>query len=126
MTLDADVGVHRQPAGRRRARCIGGLVQGIGLALSEDFDDLEKHTTMVACGLPYIKDAPDALELDFLETPRPSGPFGAGGLRRAAAVRRRTPRSSTPSTMPAARGSRTCRRGRRRCSRRCRRPWPEA
>src|SRR5208283_2789976 len=34
----------------------GGLAQGIGLALSEDFEDLKKHTNLVNCGLPYPKD----------------------------------------------------------------------
>ena len=57
----------------------GGIAQGIGLALTEDFDDLEKHTTMVKCGLPYILDVPDDLEMNYVETPRPSGPFGAAG-----------------------------------------------
>ena len=78
MTLNADVGViaNRQAV---EGQMYGGLVQGIGLALSEDFDDIEKHTNMLAAGIPYIKDAPDALELNFLETPRATGPFGAGG-----------------------------------------------
>ncbi len=31
----------------------GGVAQGIGLALKEDFEDLEKHTSLIACGLPY-------------------------------------------------------------------------
>jgi aldehyde oxidoreductase len=78
MTMHADVGVH---ANRLAVdgQLIGGMVQGIGLALTEDFDDLEKHTTMVKCGLPYILDAPDKLEVDYVETPRPSGPYGAAG-----------------------------------------------
>ncbi|NLJ26544.1 MAG: molybdopterin-dependent oxidoreductase [Deltaproteobacteria bacterium] len=58
----------------------GGLVQGIGLALTEDFEDLKKHTNLVACGLPYIKDAPDTLNLIYVETPREHGPFGASGV----------------------------------------------
>ncbi|NTU48124.1 MAG: molybdopterin-dependent oxidoreductase, partial [Syntrophobacteraceae bacterium] len=58
----------------------GGLAQGIGLALSEDFEDLKKHTTLVGCGLPYTKDIPDVLELHYIETPRPNGPFGAAGV----------------------------------------------
>lgn len=58
----------------------GGLVQGIGLALSEDFEDLKKHTTLIACGLPYIKDAPDAIDVHYVQTPRPYGPFGAAGV----------------------------------------------
>ena len=78
MTMHADVGVH---ANRLAVdgQLLGGLVQGIGLALSEDFDDLEEHTTLVKCGLPYIADVPDALEVDYIETPRPSGPYGAAG-----------------------------------------------
>jgi aldehyde oxidoreductase len=78
MTLDSDVGViaNRQAV---EGQMYGGLVQGIGLALSEDFDDLEKHTNLIGAGIPFIKDAPDALVLNFLETPRASGPFGAGG-----------------------------------------------
>ncbi len=58
----------------------GGIVQGIGLALTEDFEDLKKHTTLAACGLPYIKDAPDAIDIYYVETPRPNGPFGAAGV----------------------------------------------
>jgi aldehyde oxidoreductase len=78
MTLNADVGViaNRQAV---EGQMYGGLVQGVGLALSEDFDDLDKHTNIIAAGIPFIKDAPDAIELNFLETPRPSGPFGASG-----------------------------------------------
>jgi hypothetical protein len=33
----------------------GGVAQGIGLALSEDFEDLKKHTSLAACGFPYIE-----------------------------------------------------------------------
>lgn len=58
----------------------GGVAQGIGLALSEDFEDLGKHTGLVACGLPYAADIPDALEIHYLETPRENGPFGAAGV----------------------------------------------
>ncbi len=58
----------------------GGVAQGIGLALSEDFEDLKKHTTMLACGIPYIKDIPDKVDLLYVETPRPEGPFGAAGV----------------------------------------------
>lgn len=58
----------------------GGMAQGIGLALSEDFEDLKKHTTLVGCGLPYIKDIPDAFEVHYVNTPRPHGPFGAAGV----------------------------------------------
>ncbi|MEM5768404.1 MAG: molybdopterin-dependent aldehyde oxidoreductase, partial [Bacillota bacterium] len=57
----------------------GALAQGIGLALTEDFEDLKKHTSLVGCGLPFIKDVPDDLELIYLETPREHGPYGAAG-----------------------------------------------
>ena len=57
----------------------GGLVQGIGLALSEDFEDIKKQTTLTACGIPQIKDAPDDIVLIHQETPRPLGPYGAAG-----------------------------------------------
>jgi aldehyde oxidoreductase len=58
----------------------GGVAQGIGLALSEDFEDLKKHTTMLGCGIPYIKDIPDRFDIHYVETPRPEGPFGAAGV----------------------------------------------
>jgi aldehyde oxidoreductase len=58
----------------------GGVAQGIGLALSEDFEDLKKHTSLIACGLPYIKDIPDAIDIHYVETPREHGPFGAAGV----------------------------------------------
>lgn len=57
----------------------GGVAQGIGLALSEDFEDLKKHTNLQACGLPYAKDIPDKIDIHYVETPRENGPFGAAG-----------------------------------------------
>jgi len=61
----------------------GGLAQGIGLALSEDFEDLNKHTSLRNCGLPYCKDVPDDIEIIYQEMPRPLGPFGAAGVGEA-------------------------------------------
>ncbi len=58
----------------------GGVAQGIGLALSEDFEDLKKHTSLAACGIPYIKDIPDVIDIHYFENPRPHGPFGAAGV----------------------------------------------
>ena len=52
----------------------GGLAQGIGLALSEDFEDIEKHATMLGAGFPYIKDIPDAMELNYFEESRAEEP----------------------------------------------------
>ena len=62
----------------------GGLVQGIGLALTEDFEDLKKHTSLMKCGIPYPNDAPDDIELVYQENhPRPNGPYGASGCGEA-------------------------------------------
>lgn len=61
----------------------GGLAQGIGLALTEDFEDLSKHTSLKNCGIPYPKDIPDDIELHYLETYRPNGPYGAAGCGEA-------------------------------------------
>jgi aldehyde oxidoreductase len=58
----------------------GGIAQGIGLALSEDYEDIHQHTTMIACGLPYARDIPDKFDLYYIETPREAGPFGASGV----------------------------------------------
>ncbi len=58
----------------------GGVAQGIGLALSEDYEDIKKHSTMVGAGFPYIKQIPDDMEIIYVETPRPDGPFGASGV----------------------------------------------
>ncbi len=58
----------------------GALAQGIGLALTEDFEDLKKHTSLVGCGLPFIKDVPDEMELIYVETYRENGPYGAAGV----------------------------------------------
>ncbi|MDD3295075.1 MAG: molybdopterin-dependent oxidoreductase, partial [Geobacteraceae bacterium] len=58
----------------------GALAQGIGLALTEDFEDLKKHTTLIGSGFPFIKDVPDDMELIFLETPREATAFGQAGV----------------------------------------------
>ena len=58
----------------------GGLAQGIGLALTEDFEDLTKHTTLAKCGLPYVQDVPDDMQIIYNITPRASGPYGASGV----------------------------------------------
>ena len=57
----------------------GGCTQGIGLALSEDFEDYKKHTTIKGCGIPYPEDVPDDFNIIYTQTPRPTGPFGASG-----------------------------------------------
>jgi aldehyde oxidoreductase len=57
----------------------GGIAQGIGLALTEDFEDIKKHSTLTGAGFPFIKDIPDDIEIHYQETARANGPFGAGG-----------------------------------------------
>jgi aldehyde oxidoreductase len=78
LRMNADVGViaSRQAV---EGQMYGGMSQGVGLALTEDFEDIHKHTNMIACGMPFIVDIPDAFEVKFTETPRAAGPFGAGG-----------------------------------------------
>jgi len=58
----------------------GGMAQGIGLALSEDFEDIEKHSSMLGAGIPYIKDIPDKMEVIYFEEHRADGPHGAAGV----------------------------------------------
>ncbi|MBQ7586364.1 MAG: molybdopterin-dependent oxidoreductase [Desulfovibrionaceae bacterium] len=58
----------------------GGLAQGVGLALSEDYEDLKKHSTLGGAGVPSIEMIPDDIEVVYVETPRKDGPFGASGV----------------------------------------------
>jgi aldehyde oxidoreductase len=58
----------------------GGIAQGIGLALTEDFEDLKKHDTLVGCGIPEIDDIPDSFQIEYVEAYRPSGPYGSSGV----------------------------------------------
>ena len=58
----------------------GGLAQGIGLALSEDFEDLKKHTTFMKAGMPQPLDVPDEMVIIHQQTPRPYGPHGMAGV----------------------------------------------
>jgi len=58
----------------------GGIAQGIGLALSENYEDIQKHSTLKGAGFPYIKQIPDDMELIYVESGRPEGPHGASGV----------------------------------------------
>ncbi len=78
MTLIDDVGVINN-YGVVDGQMYGGLAQGIGLALKEDFEDPQKYNNLLACGFPYIKDITDDMELIHIETPREFGPWGASG-----------------------------------------------
>ncbi len=79
MTLVADIG---KIANKLvvDGQMYGGMAQGIGLALTEDFEDIKKHSSMVGAGFPYTKQIPDDMELIYVESPRPDGPFGASGI----------------------------------------------
>lgn len=79
MTVMADVGKINNKLVVDGQIC-GGVAQGIGLALSEDFEDIEKHSTMLGAGIPYAKDIPDKLDIHYFENARPEGPFGAAGV----------------------------------------------
>lgn len=78
MTMAVDVGkvINKNSVD---GQMMGGLAQGVGFALSENFEDLRKHTDLLHCGLPYSTDIPDEFELEYFETPRENGPFGASG-----------------------------------------------
>jgi len=79
MTIMADVGKINNKL-VVDGQIYGGLAQGIGLALSEDFEDYDKHSTMLGAGIPLAKDIPDKMEIHYFENPRPQGPFGAAGV----------------------------------------------
>ncbi|MCB2191123.1 MAG: molybdopterin-dependent oxidoreductase [Deltaproteobacteria bacterium] len=79
MTLVADIGeINNRLV--TDGQIYGGLAQGVGLALTEDFEDIQKHSTLRGGGFPYAKDVPDDMEVLYVETPRPAGPFGAAGV----------------------------------------------
>ena len=80
MTLVADIGKVNNLL-VADGQLYGGIAQGIGLALTEDFEDIKKHSTLVGAGFPYAKQIPDDIELIYVESPRPDGPFGAAGCR---------------------------------------------
>jgi aldehyde oxidoreductase len=79
MTMVADIGKVNNVL-VTDGQIYGGMAQGIGLALSEDYEDIKKHSTMVGAGFPYIKQIPDDMEIIYVQSPRPDGPFGASGV----------------------------------------------
>ena len=104
MTLVADIGkINNQLV--VDGQIYGGMAQGIGLALSEDFEDLDKHTSMAACGIPYPKDVPDAFDIYYVETPREYGPFGAAGVGELPLT---TPHAAIVNAIHSATGVRIC------------------
>ena len=79
MTIGADVGMINNKL-TVDGQIYGGVAQGIGLALTEDYEDIKHHSTLAGAGFPYIKQIPDNLEIMYIETPRERGPFGAAGV----------------------------------------------
>ncbi len=79
MTIVSDAGViaNKQVV---EGQIWGGLAQGIGLALSEDFEDIMRQQTLRKCGFPEILDIPDDIEIIHQQTPRPLGPWGMAGV----------------------------------------------
>ena len=78
MTLIDDIGTINN-YGVVDGQMYGGIAQGIGLALKEDFGNPQKYNNLITCGFPYINDITDNIELIHLETPREFGPWGASG-----------------------------------------------
>lgn len=59
----------------------GSVEQGIGFALSEQYEDVKKHDTLVGAGFPFIKAVPDDLTIIYnQDNPRKYGALGAAGV----------------------------------------------
>jgi CO/xanthine dehydrogenase Mo-binding subunit len=67
-----------------RGQVVGGVVQGLGSALWEEFIFDKKgrllNRSFVDYKIPTAKDIPRAIEPIFIETPEPGGPYGARGI----------------------------------------------
>ena len=56
-----------------------GYSHSLGFALSEDYEDVKKHATLIGAGIPKCTDIPDDFTIIYHETPRAIGPFGSTG-----------------------------------------------
>lgn len=61
----------------------GGISHSIGFALSENYEDVKKHTNIATSGVPYIKDIPDEIILLYNDNEDKTGPFGSSGASEA-------------------------------------------
>jgi aldehyde oxidoreductase len=61
----------------------GGLSHSIGFALSENYDDVKKHSNIIGAGIPQIKDIPDKFDIIHVVTKRAKHPFGSSGASEA-------------------------------------------
>ncbi len=57
----------------------GGFAHGIGFALTEDYDDMQKHETLRGAGVVRCNEVPDNINVEFNITPRENGPHGSTG-----------------------------------------------
>lgn len=77
-TIIADVGV----VGNYHAvlgQAWGGFSHSVGFALSENYDDVDKHATLFGAGVPQCNDIPDNFTVLFVETARENAPHGSTG-----------------------------------------------
>ena len=67
-----------------RCQVVGGVVQGMGSALSEKFvfasDGRFLNPSFRDYKIPTAKDIPAEMSQFFIETPHPEGPYGARGV----------------------------------------------
>ena len=61
----------------------GGISHSIGFALSENYEDVKKHSNIATSGVPYIKDIPDEIILLYNDNEDKTGPFGSSGASEA-------------------------------------------
>ena len=61
----------------------GGISHSIGFALSENYEDVKKHTNIASSGVPYNNDIPDEINVIHYERPDEVGPFGSSGASEA-------------------------------------------
>ncbi|HNV81829.1 MAG TPA: molybdopterin-dependent oxidoreductase [Tenuifilaceae bacterium] len=66
-----------------KGQAFGGISHSIGFALSENYDDVKKHTNIASSGVPYNKDIPDSIITLFHESTDKHGPFGSSGASEA-------------------------------------------
>jgi aldehyde oxidoreductase len=64
-------------------QAFGGISHSIGFALSEDYEDVKKHSNIAGSGVPYIKDIPDDIILLYNDNEDKTGPFGSSGASEA-------------------------------------------
>jgi len=77
-----DVGVIGNPTSVD-GQAYGGLSHCMGFALTEDYDDVKKHSNMAGAGLLPIGEVPDDFNLIHLENPRSTNPYGSSGASEA-------------------------------------------